>query len=102
MAIQSPQGERLLADVPPDLRLRTAHAVTADGQVFSGGDAAVVVAGALKGPGWRAIEHVAQALPGPVRATYGLVAEHREHIGRLVSADARAAADAQLAGHARR
>src|SRR5436190_2529079 len=47
--IMSETGERLLAGLPMDQRLRSAHAVTPDGEVSSGGDAVPVIARALTG-----------------------------------------------------
>jgi predicted DCC family thiol-disulfide oxidoreductase YuxK len=95
VSIQSDEGQRLLAGVPAQRRLATAHAVTADGRVFSGGDAAAPVAaalpaGAVLGPALRAL--------GPVtRGAYGLVAGNRTRLGRLVTPAMRARADARLA-----
>ena len=46
VAIQSDEGQRLLADLPPDERLASAHAIDADGRLRSGGAAAAPIAAA--------------------------------------------------------
>ena len=93
-AIQDETGQLLLAAVPVTERLATAHAVTADGQVHSGGDAAAVVAAVL--PAGAPAARLLRAAAGPTRAAYGLVASNRRHLGRLVSARMRERADAAI------
>ena len=95
--IQSAEGERLLADVPVDLRLVTAHAVDADGRLSSGGDAAAPIAAVL--PGGSVIARVLR-LAGPLtRAAYRLIARNRSRLGRLVTPAMLARADAALRRH---
>ena len=80
MEIQAPEAQRLLAGVPEEERLASAHAVTPDGRVFSGGDAAAPIAAELPALAWGA--PLARALPGPARACYRLVADRRSLLGR--------------------
>lgn len=83
MAIQSAAGERLLADVPVDRRLVSAHAVGEDGRVFSAGDAAAPIAAVL--PGGSVTAPVLRALGPVTRAAYRLIAGNRSRLGRLVT-----------------
>lgn len=95
VAIQSPRGQELLAAVPPDDRLKTAHVVAPDGTVRSGGDAVEVVSTIL--PGAAPFGLVARTLPWLVRGGYGFVARNRITISKAVSASRKARADAELA-----
>lgn len=95
VAIQSARGQALLAPVPEDIRLESAHAVTAAGEVFSGGDAAPLIAARLRG---RSVAlPLASASPWLTRRVYDLVAANRAGISRFVPAGSRAKADALLA-----
>lgn len=95
MSIQSHEGQRLLAVVPAEQRLRSGHAVTPDGRVFSGGDAAAPVAAAL--PAGPALSLVLRALAPVTRDAYRLVAGNRARLGRFVTPAMRARADARIA-----
>ncbi len=95
VAIQSAEGQRLLAAVPAAERLKSAHVVGPDGTVHSGGDAAAVVADLL--PGGAPLAFVARLVPGLVRGGYGVIAGNRIRISRLVPAAAKRRADAALA-----
>jgi predicted DCC family thiol-disulfide oxidoreductase YuxK len=95
VAIQSGEGERLLESVAPDARLATAHAVTADGRVHSGGDAAAPIAAVL--PGGAPLARIARAMPGLVRAGYGLVAGNRSRLGPVIPRAARERATGVIA-----
>jgi len=97
IAIQSPEGERLLADVAPELRLASAHLIDGDGQLFSGGDAAAPIAAAL--PSLAPAAPLLRRLSRPVNASYKLVAANREQFGRLVGSSARERADLAIAAH---
>ena len=97
IAIQSPEGERLLADVAPELRLASAHLIDGDGQLFSGGDAAAPIAAAL--PRLAPTAPLLGRLSGPVNASYKLIAANRERIGRLVGVSSRERADLAIAAH---
>ena len=93
--IQGPEGDRLLAGVPEAERLASAHAVTPDGCVHSGGDAAAPIAAALPALSFGA--PLLRALPGPTRAAYGLVAGNRSRLGRRLDDDAIEKADRLIA-----
>ncbi len=97
IAIQSPAGERLLADVAPELRLASAHLIDGDGQLFSGGDAAAPIAAAL--PSLAPAAPLLRRLSRPVNASYKLVAANREQFGRLVGSSSRERADRAIAAH---
>ncbi|MCW3013685.1 MAG: hypothetical protein JWO02_777 [Solirubrobacterales bacterium] len=96
VAIQSPEGARLLAAVPEEARLKTAHVVGPDDVVHSGGDAAAVVADVL--PAGAPVAFVARLLPWVVRGGYSLIAGNRTRVSKLVPAGAKQRADAVLAG----
>jgi predicted DCC family thiol-disulfide oxidoreductase YuxK len=98
VAIQSAEGEHLLAGLEPAARLATAHAVTAAGRLYSGGDAAAPIADVL--PGGAPLARVARAAPGVVRAVYRLVAENRSRIGPLIPDAVRERAGAVIARRA--
>ena len=95
LAIQSAEGQRLLADLPPEERLATAHAVDAAGRLTSGGDALAPVAAVL--PGGAPLAALGRSAPGLARAGYRAVAGRRSLLGRLVSDAARARADERIA-----
>jgi predicted DCC family thiol-disulfide oxidoreductase YuxK len=94
--IQSPEGQALLADVPEDERLASAHAIDPGGKRHSGGAAAPPVLRLL--PGGRPPAALLAALPGPTDRVYRWVAEHRSALARLVPARSKRRADAKL-GH---
>ena len=96
-AIQSPLGQRLLADVPEDLRLESAHLIDGEGKLFSGGEAAAPIAAVL--PRLAPTAALLRRLSTPVNATYSLIATNRERVGRLVGSSARERADRAIAAH---
>jgi predicted DCC family thiol-disulfide oxidoreductase YuxK len=95
VAIQSEEGERLLADLAPDQRLTSAHAIDAAGRRTSGGDALAPVAEVL--PGGRPLAALARRAPGLARAGYDAIAGRRPLLGKLVTEAAKARADERLA-----
>jgi len=95
LAIQSEEGQRLLADLTPEQRLAIAHAVDAAGRRTSGGDALVPVAAVL--PGGAPLATLGRRTPGLARAGYRAVAGRRSLLGRLVSDAAKARADRRIA-----
>ena len=95
VAIQSEAGERLLADLAPDQRLASAHAIDAAGRRTSGGDALAPVADVL--PGGRPLAALARRAPGLARAGYDAIAERRPLLGRFLTERAKARADARIA-----
>ncbi len=97
IAIQSAEGERLLAAVPAHLRLASAHLIDGDGRLYSGGDAAAPIAAAL--PQLARTAPLLRRLSRPVNASYNLIAANRERIGRLVGSASRERADRAIAAH---
>jgi predicted DCC family thiol-disulfide oxidoreductase YuxK len=95
VAIQSVEGQRLLADLTPAERLASAHAIDAAGRRSSGGDALAPVMAAL--PGGAPLAALARRAPALARAGYRAVAGRRSLLGRLIGARARARADARIA-----
>jgi predicted DCC family thiol-disulfide oxidoreductase YuxK len=100
ITIQSAEGQELLRDIPPDLRLASAHAVTPEGHVYSGGAAVEPVARLL--PGGGPFAAASRALERPVDRGYRWVAGHRVGLSRFVPARAKARAEARLERHRRR
>ena len=99
VAIQSAEGERLLAGVPVERRLVSAHAVGPDGRVVSAGDAAAPIAAVL--PGGALVAPVLRLLGPVTRGVYRLVAGNRSRLGRLVTPAMLERADAALTRHVR-
>ena len=97
IAIQSQQGEHLLAAIPPELRLASAHLIDSDGRLYSGGEAAAPIAAAL--PSLARSAPLLRRLARPVNAGYNLVAVNREKFGRLVGSSSRERADRSIAAH---
>jgi predicted DCC family thiol-disulfide oxidoreductase YuxK len=95
LTIQSTDGQRLLADLTPEQRLASAHAIDASGRRTSGGDALAPVAAVL--PGGAPLAALGRRAPGLARAAYRAVAGHRTLFGRLVSDAAKARADERIA-----
>lgn len=85
VAIQSPEGERLLASMPQSERLASWHLVLPSGEVRSSGAAAAPLARLL--PGGRALAAVFDAFPRATERAYRWVADHRSALARLVRAD---------------
>jgi predicted DCC family thiol-disulfide oxidoreductase YuxK len=95
LAIQSAEGQRLLADLTPEQRLATAHAVDAAGRRTSGGDAMAPIAAVL--PGGGPLVALGRRAPALARAGYRAVAGRRSIFGRLISDAAKARADERIA-----
>jgi predicted DCC family thiol-disulfide oxidoreductase YuxK len=98
LAIQSDEGQGLLADLTPAERLATAHAIDVTGHRTSGGDAVAPVAAVL--PGGGPVAALGRRAPGLARAGYRAVAGRRSLLGHLVSDAARARADERIARRA--
>lgn len=92
--IQSPLGCKLLADIEPSDRLRSAHVVGDDGRRRSAGGAAAEVLGVL--PQTQGLARLAHRLPSTTALLYGVVAKRRSGFGRLVGKQARMRADRLL------
>jgi len=95
VAIQSPEGQRLLADLTPEERLASAHAVDASRRRTSGGDALAPIAAVL--PGGAPLAWLARLAPAAARAGYRAVARRRSLLGRVVTDAAKARADLRIA-----
>jgi len=94
VAIQSGEGQKLLAGLPVAERLRSAHVVDAAGRIHSGGAAVSVIARELPAgapAGW-----LAETLPGPTEAAYRWVADHRTGLSRFVPAPLKRGAQARI------
>ena len=100
VAIQSPEGQLLLAGMPAGSQLSSAHTVAADGSILSGGDAAPAIASAIRLVG-RPMAAFAGLSPPLTRRAYRFVAENRTTLGRLVSGRRREEADRLLAARSR-
>ena len=85
VAIQSEEGQELLASIEPERRLDSWHLVTPSGAVVSAGAAAAPLAGLL--PGGRLIAALFRAFPRLTERAYGWVADHRETLARLLRID---------------
>ncbi len=85
VAIQSEEGTKLLAEIPEEERLLSAHAVISGGPgVVSGGAAAGPVLRLL--PGGAPLADLADRVPSVTDRSYRWVAENRERLSRLVPA----------------
>jgi predicted DCC family thiol-disulfide oxidoreductase YuxK len=85
VAIQSEEGQRLLADIQPERRLDSWHLVEA-GEVRSAGAAAPRLFDQL--PGGRPLAAVLRAFPRTTERAYRWVAGHRDLMARLLRIDA--------------
>ena len=94
VAIQSSEGERLLAGLTPDQRLASWHFVSRSGVRRSGGIAVVPLLRELPlGSGPAAL---LSGFPEATERAYGWVVRHRGTLGRLLPAGARRRADIRL------
>ncbi len=85
VAIQSEEGNRLLASVPEPKRLDSWHLALASGEIQSGGAAARPLARVL--PGGRPLALLFERFPSATERAYRFVAEHRDRFARIVGAD---------------
>jgi predicted DCC family thiol-disulfide oxidoreductase YuxK len=86
VAIQSEEGNRLLAGVPESQRLDSWHLVLPSGKVFSAGAAAAPLARVL--PAGKPLAFLFERFPRTTDRAYRFVAEHRDRFARIVGADA--------------
>lgn len=95
LPIQSEEGRRLLADLDEPARLKSWHAIAADGRRWSAGDAFAPILGAV--PRLAPLGRLASRLPSRVRHTgYRLVAEHRVGFSKFVPMQAKRRARAYV------
>ena len=98
VALQSPEGRRLLPDMSEEQRLASAHVVTPDGHVYSGGDAVTPLLRHL--PAGRPLSAVAGLAPGGLwRAGYAWVAGRRGVFGPRIPRAAIERATARIDAH---
>lgn len=95
VAIESPEGERLLAGIEPEARTASWHFVTAAGELHSAGAAVPPLMRLL--PGGRPVGALAARLPRATERAYRWVADRRSPLGRLVPAAAISRADRRVA-----
>ena len=86
VAVQAPEADSILGDMPTDERMASWHLVIPGGAVVSGGDAVALLAERL--PGGRAIAVLARAFPTTTRRLYSWVADHRDMLGRRLGTQA--------------
>jgi predicted DCC family thiol-disulfide oxidoreductase YuxK len=86
VAIQSDEGQALLADVPENERLDSWHLVSPSGEVRSAGAAAEPLARLL--PAGRPLARLFATFPRVTDRAYRFVADHRDRFARLVGVDA--------------
>ena len=87
VAIQSQEGQRLLAGMPEDRRLDSWHLALPSGDVRSAGDAAAPLVELL--PGGRPMAFLFRSFPTLTERTYRLVADNRSRLTRLLRIDPR-------------
>jgi predicted DCC family thiol-disulfide oxidoreductase YuxK len=80
--IQSLAGDRLLGDLPDDVRLSSFHFVDRDGTRYSGGPALAPMFANL--PGGHPLARALRAAPGPVDGVYEFVATNRQKLSRYI------------------
>ena len=86
LAIQSDEGQALLAGVPESERLDSWHLVLPSGEVRSAGAAAAPLAELL--PGGRPLASLFRSFPGLTDRGYRFVADNRNRFARLLRVDA--------------
>jgi predicted DCC family thiol-disulfide oxidoreductase YuxK len=86
VAIQSEEGNRLLAGIPESQRLDSWHLVLPSREVLSGGAAAAPLARVL--PGGKPLAFLFERFPRTTDRAYRFVAERRDRFARIVGADA--------------
>lgn len=82
MTIQEPEAQRLLASIPADERLLSAHVRTEGGAILSGADGAPAVLGQL--PGGRPLAVLARIAMPLARLVYRLLTSARPAIGSIL------------------
>jgi predicted DCC family thiol-disulfide oxidoreductase YuxK len=93
VALQDPEAEELLRDMPPEERARSWHLVSEEG-VSSAGAAAPLLLRRL--PGGALLAVVFERLPGPTERGYRLIADNRSKLGKLLPRAAIRSADARI------
>ena len=81
VSIQSEEGQRLLTEVPPELRLDSFHLVTPGGKVLSAGAAAAPLTSLL--PGGTVPARAFRRHPAQTESAYRWIARNRSTFGRI-------------------
>jgi len=81
-SIQSEEGSRLLAGMPPSRRLDSFHLSEPGGAILSAGEAAAPLLRRL--PGGRPIAFLTEQMPRTTERAYRFIANRRSFFGRLV------------------
>jgi predicted DCC family thiol-disulfide oxidoreductase YuxK len=82
VAIQSEEGQRLLAVVPEERRLDSWHFVDDAGELSSAGAAAPPLLGLM--PGGKPLASIGRTFPSATERAYRAVAGNRDRIARLL------------------
>jgi predicted DCC family thiol-disulfide oxidoreductase YuxK len=98
VALQDPEAERLLAEVPSDERMSSWHLVEDGGEVRSGGAAFSPLFRLL--PGASPLAALTTRSPRVTDRAYRWVAGNRTRWGKLVTDGAKRRADARIAARA--
>jgi predicted DCC family thiol-disulfide oxidoreductase YuxK len=85
VAIQSPEGQELLSEVPVEKRLDSWHLVEPGGSVRSAGAGAAPLARIL--PGGRPLAFAFDRFPNATERAYRFVAGHRDWFARRLGID---------------
>jgi predicted DCC family thiol-disulfide oxidoreductase YuxK len=97
LALESPEADRLLADLTPEQRNSSWHLVDESGRRNSAGAALAPVLTLL--PGGRGPAALVARVPDLTERGYRWVVDHRSLLGRFVPARARRWADRVIAAH---
>ena len=97
VSLQDPRARSLLGDMERERMFASAHLVTPDGAVHSGGDAIAPILRLL--PGGAPLAVVAGAMSGAARVGYNWVARNRRLLGRPLPEWAKARATARIDRH---
>jgi predicted DCC family thiol-disulfide oxidoreductase YuxK len=97
LALESPEADRLLADLTPEQRNSSWHLVDESGRRNSAGAALAPFLTLL--PGGRVPAALVARVPHVIERGYRWVVDHRGRLGRLVPNAARRWADRVIAAH---
>jgi predicted DCC family thiol-disulfide oxidoreductase YuxK len=81
VALQDPEADAFLGDMPEAERMGSWHLVADGGRVYSGGAVAAPLLRLL--PGGRRLARVFAAFPGTTERSYRWAARNRDRLGRL-------------------
>lgn len=98
VALQDAHAKGLLGDISHERMFASAHLVTLEGEVYSGGDAVVPILRLL--PGGAPVAAVATMMTRVSRVGYDWVARNRGLLGRPLPEWAKARATARIERHA--